>query len=403
MSMQDLRAKHSLNGLVKVFDPNFKCIYLVPVDCVVHVPPARLNISRLVVCRNYAPGATSSCSKDESCRFVHADVDYSTLESFSIHVNYVWRNESLCTYERLPPGDVLDVLTQEDSPSTQKILSECILVTRGATQHRSPERSPLYHCPAYKCNGMCVRGEECIFIHALCIDPNVMCDFKRAPLRAAWRSNTSSSIFSENTGEATTGWSVRCQGESTSGDSLSPVTYHTTSHVDTCSALASRGVTCEVLESPSERHDTPRDCVRRNFTPYSSSSYFEKCDALQLYQCDERFIWHSPRSTPSLGCTPPVIVGAEPSACPAARPALNEASAATRIAAPPSSFPNDHLSSHPSAASSPELRCSRKPLVPRPANSRQVTVVEGGCTRPVHVKRYTYCHNPYHPVLLGPT
>ncbi|KAH8611430.1 hypothetical protein ERJ75_000932700 [Trypanosoma vivax] len=180
MSMQDLRAKHSLNGLVKVFDPNFKCIYLVPVDCVVHVPPARLNISRLVVCRNYAPGATSSCSKDESCRFVHADVDYSTLESFSIHVNYVWRNESLCTYERLPPGDVLDVLTQEDSPSTQKysanasslhVVQPSIVALKG---HRSTiaQRTSAMACA-------CVARNASLFTHSaltltLCVTSSVL-------------------------------------------------------------------------------------------------------------------------------------------------------------------------------------------------------------------------------------
>ncbi|EAN78651.1 zinc finger protein family member, putative [Trypanosoma equiperdum] len=185
MSSQDNRAKYVQNGVMEVFDPNFKYLYLVPAHFVLHVPPARLNISRLVICRNYRSGVPNSCAKEESCRFVHADVDYSTLEAHPIHVNYIWRHEDHCTYERLPAGDVLEVCSQENPQEHELISSELVLVTRGSVAHHNALPHSLMRCPLYTTNRMCSRGERCSFIHTLCVDPTVVGDFKRAPARTA--------------------------------------------------------------------------------------------------------------------------------------------------------------------------------------------------------------------------
>lgn len=107
-------------------------MFEVPVAAIRHLPPARLNITRLVLCRNYrapnmlhvsndttssnnsihynglttlneghnsmnnvnnALSATNSlqfgCQMGSSCKFVHADCDYSKLVRHSIHVNYI--------------------------------------------------------------------------------------------------------------------------------------------------------------------------------------------------------------------------------------------------------------------------------------------------------------------------
>ncbi|ESS66145.1 hypothetical protein TCDM_05272 [Trypanosoma cruzi Dm28c] len=184
-------ANTTTGSQLEVFDSNFKCLYTVPSHLVVHTPPARFNISRFVICRNYRCGEADSCPKGEGCRFVHADVDYSTLEGQPIHVNYIWRDEKLCIYERLPPGDVLEVLSRSGSEKPDLIPSERILVTRRALSYREDNSRRLSHCVHYYCNRMCNRGENCNFIHAVYVDPNVEGDFKRPPAQSMSQFNSS--------------------------------------------------------------------------------------------------------------------------------------------------------------------------------------------------------------------
>jgi hypothetical protein len=182
--------------VTEVFDPDFKFIYDVPSSAVVHLPPARLNITRLVLCRNYRPYDAQSCAMGGNCKFVHADCDYTKLEAHPIHVNYIWRHESLCTYPRLPAGEKLKVAQMDGQ--VVEMPSERILVTKGSQAYmirlqslRSGLASPaelkhtaaLSHCAHYHLNRMCNRGERCNFIHAVHVDPNVQGDFKRAPRR----------------------------------------------------------------------------------------------------------------------------------------------------------------------------------------------------------------------------
>ncbi|KPA78622.1 hypothetical protein ABB37_06222 [Leptomonas pyrrhocoris] len=193
---QQLPATES--DITEVFDPDFKYIYNVSTNAVVHLPPARLNITRLVLCRNYRPCDPRSCAMGGNCKFVHADCDYAKLEAHPIHVNYIWRHESLCTYPRLPPGEKLTVWAPNNKQPATLIPSERILVTKGSQAYMiclqsvrsglaSPEElehtAPLSHCAHYYFNRMCNRGERCNFIHAVHVDPNVQGDFKRAPGR----------------------------------------------------------------------------------------------------------------------------------------------------------------------------------------------------------------------------
>ncbi|KEG07993.1 zinc finger protein family memeber [Trypanosoma grayi] len=198
--------KTATGGCTEVFDPNFKYMYMVPSHLVVHTPPARLNISRLVACRNYVPGKEGSCTKEERCRFVHADVDFETLEAQPIHVNYIWRHEDLCTYDRLPPGDVLEVVSRSGSHKVDLIPSERILVTRRALACRDANAWPLSHCVHYYCNRMCNRGENCNFIHAVYVDPNSRGDFKRAPVQPMPRVNTSTQSTRTDNSDLSSVW-----------------------------------------------------------------------------------------------------------------------------------------------------------------------------------------------------
>ena len=196
--------------IIEVFDPDFKFIYDVPSSAVVHLPPARLNITRLVLCRNYRPYDPQSCAMGGNCKFVHADCDFTKLEAHPIHVNYIWRHESLCMYPRLPAGDVLTVWAPNNKQPATLIPSECVLVTRGSQAYMSCLRSarsglagasqrehtaPLSHCAHYYFNRMCNRGECCNFIHAVHVDPNVQGDFKRAPGRGQHHHHPQPSLF----------------------------------------------------------------------------------------------------------------------------------------------------------------------------------------------------------------
>ncbi|KAH8620868.1 hypothetical protein ERJ75_000017100 [Trypanosoma vivax] len=163
----------------EVFDAQFKYVYEVPSHLVVHTPSARLNITRLVACRNYIPHQPDSCMMARSCKFVHADVDYSTLEARPIHVNYIWRHEDLCTYERLPPGEMVEVL-KCDMSTVEFVRSELILVTRGALA-RHDNAEPLMRCSHFEANQTCFIGDRCNYVHVAYIDKNVQGSFRRAP------------------------------------------------------------------------------------------------------------------------------------------------------------------------------------------------------------------------------
>ncbi|CUG91864.1 zinc finger protein, putative [Bodo saltans] len=165
---------------VEVFDPQFKYVKEIPASLVRHMPPARLNITRLVFCRNYVPGQAESCNMGDGCKFVHADVDPESLESHPIHVKYSWRHEDVCTYARLPAGEVLHVTAPNNRPPVEEIASSRVLVTRGSLRYRNPE-AVHHHCMHYHQHRMCNRGERCNFIHVVHVDPNVSGDFKRAP------------------------------------------------------------------------------------------------------------------------------------------------------------------------------------------------------------------------------
>lgn len=170
-------------GLVEIFDAEFKYAAEVDASLITHYPPARLNITRLVFCRNYVAGDAASCAMGDACKFVHADVDMTTLETHPIHVKYAWRAAELCTYPRLPAGEMLAVASPNARDETEQVPSELVLVTRGALARHEHGGAALSHCAHYYFNRMCNRGERCNFIHVVHVDPTVVGDFKRAPAR----------------------------------------------------------------------------------------------------------------------------------------------------------------------------------------------------------------------------
>ncbi|KAG5507665.1 hypothetical protein JKF63_06614 [Porcisia hertigi] len=184
----------STKAVLEVFDPDFKLIYNVPTSCVVHLPPARLNITRLVLCRNYRPHEPQSCAMGGSCKFVHADCNYTKLEAHPIHVNYIWRHETFCTYPRMPAGEKLEVI-QLDGQSIV-IASERVLLTAGASAQTPARNTAPMCCDSYENSGMCNCGERCSFIHVVHVDPNVQGDFKRAPRKREPQNHSNNNISS---------------------------------------------------------------------------------------------------------------------------------------------------------------------------------------------------------------
>ncbi|RNF04464.1 uncharacterized protein Tco025E_07958 [Trypanosoma conorhini] len=172
------------NGCVLVVDSALTHIYMVPSHSVVHLPPAKSPASRVMFCRNYKRFEADSCAMGKSCKFVHADVDLGTLKAQAIHVNYTWRNEEFCMYKRLPPGDFLDVLLPNGKPPAVRFRSEYILATRGAYSACKVKAQAPSHCAHYYFNYLCNRGEDCGFIHALYVDPNITEVYKRASGRS---------------------------------------------------------------------------------------------------------------------------------------------------------------------------------------------------------------------------
>ena len=211
-------------GNMEIFDPTFKHLYTVPASKIVHLPPAKLNITRLVLCKNFTPGtgssANGSCTVGELCKFVHVDARLDELPMHSVHVRYAWRHESLCIYGRHAPGSSIEVgpappvscgdsststsSMNPFSPSSTHIRSDLILITEGSQkafahllqrQHRDAEgdhddtdemhelRSSAqqcmpHHCPSYFSLRLCKLGDQCHDIHVVTVDPTVTGDFK---------------------------------------------------------------------------------------------------------------------------------------------------------------------------------------------------------------------------------
>lgn len=202
--LADGRRQHNNDGdtaFTEVFDADFKYLYKVPSHLVVHTPSARLNITRLVFCRNYRSHEPGSCKMGDGCKFVHADVDIWTLRAFSIHVNYIWSHEDLCTYDRLLPGELVEVLSS-DASTVKLIPSERIIITCGAlARHETAE--PLIRCKYFELNQTCFAGDRCNYIHVMCVDPNVRKVFKRVSRTHVETNNigTSTSFQSSHLGK----------------------------------------------------------------------------------------------------------------------------------------------------------------------------------------------------------
>ncbi|GET87848.1 hypothetical protein, conserved [Leishmania tarentolae] len=266
---------------LEVFDPDFKFICHVPTNCVAHLPPPRLNITRLVLCRNYRPHEPQSCAMGSSCKFVHADCNYTKLEAHPIHVNYIWRHESLCTYSRMPAGERLEVV-QPDGHSVS-IPSERVLLTAGTAAHAEAGKSTLTCCDSYENSGMCNCGERCTFIHVVHVDPNVQGDFKRAPRKREGASNNNNANSISNT-------SIQCNHHHHNGN-------RSTSNGE-ANGREQRSSSFSTLEQlPQRRQTTSPDAVNSNSSNATNSTVLNGAKANKRITTPVEGILNSSAST----------------------------------------------------------------------------------------------------------
>nr|CCC94310.1 unnamed protein product [Trypanosoma congolense IL3000] len=182
-----------VSNTTQVIDSEFKYLYEVPSHLVAHIPDAHPRAPHLTACGSYRPCEPNSCPMGTGCKFVHADVDYTLLEGHPVHVNYIWRHESHCTYERRPPGDVLEVLMPNNKKPVDRIPSELVLATQAVLPRRRTRVKPLSHCAHYYFNGLCHRGVACNFVHAVTVNPNVEGDLPRIFCRSHRRQQSGGS------------------------------------------------------------------------------------------------------------------------------------------------------------------------------------------------------------------
>jgi hypothetical protein len=169
---------------VQVYAPGFRYVLNVPASRISHLPPASLNVTRLVLCANYDPKAPeTSCPMGARCKFVHADT--TAAKEHAIHVNYAWRSLDDVTYERYPTGQSLHVAPPNSKVASDTMDSSMTLRTKAL----SSNRRPLSHCAHYYFNRTCNLGAECRFVHAVFIDPNAK-DHQRAPIPSMRASGT---------------------------------------------------------------------------------------------------------------------------------------------------------------------------------------------------------------------
>lgn len=162
----------------QVYAPGFKAVLSIPVKEIRHLPPASLNVTRLVLCANYDPrNPEGSCPMGARCKFVHADA--TCAPQHEIHVNYAWRSLDEVAYERFAAGEILHVAPPNSKATGDVMDSQLALKTKALASHRRP----LSHCAHYYFNRTCNLGPECRFIHAVFIDPKAK-EHQRAPAPA---------------------------------------------------------------------------------------------------------------------------------------------------------------------------------------------------------------------------
>eukprot|EP00742_Colponemidia_sp_Colp-10_P003491 GILJ01003718.1.p1 GENE.GILJ01003718.1~~GILJ01003718.1.p1 ORF type:complete len:488 (+),score=74.86 GILJ01003718.1:2-1465(+) len=198
---------HSNHDNVEVYAPDTKTLYTVPRQAISHNGNGDQGSgkSRLLVCRSYcnaieagqAPSEITACAMGNQCRFVHIDVPLNQLKGDIIHVHYIYREPSLCIYERLSTAMAREQPQNakrieeatlmiygpnnrepvEHIPVSELLLTggsryafDCFMNPRRSTNGQAADPPRVCHCAHYYFTQTCNRGANCSFIHVVSID-----------------------------------------------------------------------------------------------------------------------------------------------------------------------------------------------------------------------------------------
>jgi len=105
----------------------------------------------------------------EHCHYVHARTARATMQL--IHVNWAYRSEDECKYERYPPGRTLAINEPISSRSgrCEEIPTHLVLRTHCVFNDR---KRPAFRCAHFFYGRECHFGNTCDFAHVIHIDPD---------------------------------------------------------------------------------------------------------------------------------------------------------------------------------------------------------------------------------------
>jgi hypothetical protein len=89
---------------------------------------------------------------------------------FAPHFNYAWRSLDEVPYARFPGGRVVSIAAPNSTEAVDQMDTSFALRTR-ALESEVPK---LTHCAHYYFNRACRLGDQCMFIHAVFVDPDAV-------------------------------------------------------------------------------------------------------------------------------------------------------------------------------------------------------------------------------------
>jgi len=152
--------------LVYVRQPSRPDVVLaVPAEHIHHVPRG-IDASRLFLCPYFdtVHVANAICPQGAACGHVHADISRAAVCAMAHESRPEWRCLADVHYTRGEPGAALPVtLPNARNAPPQMVPRECLLATRALES----TRRPLAHCVHFYSKGICHRGAQCCFAHAV--------------------------------------------------------------------------------------------------------------------------------------------------------------------------------------------------------------------------------------------
>ena len=115
---------------VDVYSPDFKILVTIPQEAIIHLPPQKLAVTRLVLCDKFTSAVDAAgeeadprdptwrrgiCPMGRKCKFVHVARPIREFPSCAIHVHYIWQSEADVSYRRIevPEEDASSALLEQ--------------------------------------------------------------------------------------------------------------------------------------------------------------------------------------------------------------------------------------------------------------------------------------------------